>query len=114
MKIIIFIIGLFALIINFVIGVIFPSYNQFNMYLISAIIGVQTLLLLAVLIINLKDAFRISLSYIYSIIYITMLILGFITVPRFENNILLLLMFATVLVEILILIITSYTSNKVK
>lgn len=114
MKAIIFIIGLFALIMNFVIGVIFPSYNQFNMYLISAIIGVQTLLLLAVLMINLKDAFRISLSYIYSIIYITMLILGFITAPRFENNILLLLMFATVLVEILIIIIANYTTKAIK
>ena len=114
MKIITIIMGLFALAVNIMVGMIIPAYPQFNMCLNSAIIVVHTLLLLAVLIVNLKDAFRISLGYLYSTICISMLIWGFFVIPQFENNIPLIAMVAITLVEVIILIGTNYITNKIK
>ncbi len=114
MKTITVIMGLFALAVNIMVGVIVPAYPQFNMYLNSAIIVVHTLLLLAVLIANLKDAFRISLGYIFSTICVSMLIWGFFVIPQFENNIPLIAMFAITLMEVLGLIGANYITNKVK
>lgn len=114
MKTIIVIMGLFALAVNIMVGVIVPSYPQFNMYLNCAIIVIHTLLLLAVLIANLKDAFRISLGYLFSTICIAMLIWGFYVIPQFENNIPLIAMFAITLVEVMILIGANYITNHIK
>lgn len=114
MKTITIIMGLFALAVNIMVGAIVPAYPQFNMYLNSAIIVVHTLLLLAVLIANLKDAFRISLGYIFSTICVSMLIWGFFVIPQFENNIPLIAMFAITLMEVLGLIGANYITNKVK
>ena len=114
MKTITIIMGLFALVVNIMVGVIVPAYPQFNMYLNSAIIVVHTMLLLAVLIANLKDAFRISLGYLFSTICVSMLIWGFFVIPQFENNIPLIVMFAITLMEVLGLIGANYITNKVK
>lgn len=114
MKTITIILGLFALTVNVLIGIIVPSYPQFNMYLNCSIIGVHTLLLLAVLIVNLKNAFRISLGYLFSTICISLLIWGFYVIPQFENNIPLIAMVAIVLSEVLLLIGTNYITNKIK
>lgn len=114
MKTITIIMGLFALAVNVMIGLIVPVYPQFNMWLNCAIIAIHTLLLLAVLIINLKDAFRISLGYLYSTICVSMLIWGLYVIPQFENNIPLIVMFAIILMEILGLIGANYITNKIK
>lgn len=114
MKTITVILGLFALAVNIMIGMIIPAYPQFNMYLNSTIIVVHTLLLLAVLIANLRDGFRISLGYIFSTICVCMLTCGFFVIPQFENNIPLIAMFAITLIEILILIGANYMTNNIK
>lgn len=114
MKTIITIIGLFTLVVNILVGVIIPSYPQFNIYLNSAIIVVHTLLLLALFIANLKDAFRISLGYLYSTICVGMLIWGFYVIPQFEYNIPLIAMVAITLIEVVTLIGANYITNKIK
>ena len=114
MKTITILLGLFALSLNIMIGVIVPAYPQFNIWLNTAIIVVHTLLILATLIINLKDAFRISLGYLFSTLCVSMLVWGFFSIPQFENNISLIVMFAIALMEVVILVGTNYITNKIK
>lgn len=114
MKTITIITGVFVLAINAMLGVIVSAYPQFNLHLNNTIIVTHTLLLLAVLMVNLKDAFRISLSLLFSTICIVLLVCGFYVIPQFENNIPLIAMFATVFFEITTLIVTNYISNKIK
>lgn len=114
MKIITILTGVFALAINTLIGVIVSAYPQFNLHLNNAIIVIHTLLILAVLMVNLKDAFRISLSFLFSTISLCMFICGFYVVPQFENNIFLIAMLVIVLFEIITLIVTNYITNKIK
>lgn len=114
MKTITFIIGLFTLIVNIMIGVIIPAYPMFNVLLNSTIIVIHTLLLLAALCVNLKDAFRISLGYLFSTICISLLIWGFYSIPQFENNISIIAMLAIILSEIVMLIGANYVTNKIK
>ena len=114
MKTITIILGLFALAVNIMIGVIVPAYPQFNMWLNTAIIGVHALLILSTLIVNLRDAFRISLGYLFSTLCVSMLVWGFFSIPQFENNISLIVMFAITLSEVLMLVGANYITTKIK
>lgn len=112
MKKLLIVIALLILSVNFLIRLVFPSYGSFNVCLNSATIIIHTVLLLLVWRISLKDAFRISLSFIFSSISLVMFICGFFVSSQIEGNVSLIAMALTVLFEAVVLIIANAVTKK--
>lgn len=114
MKNITIIITLSVLFVNILIKLIFPSYETFNVCLNSATIIVHAALLLLLQTVCLKDAFRISLGFLYSTLSLAMYVWGFFVPSHIEGNISLLAMVLLVFFEIMVLIITNTVTKKCK
>ena len=67
MKNLTLVIGGIILLLNLVIGMIFSSYKPFNIGLNSAVIVVNTLMLYSLGVAQIKDGFKISLSFLFLI-----------------------------------------------
>lgn len=114
MKNLTIIIALLVLFVNFLAKCIFPSYDGFNMCLNSVTIIIHTILITLLGYIKLKDAFRISLSFIFSTISLAMFVWGFFVSTQIENNISLFAMVFVVVFEIMALVIANTITKKVK
>ena len=97
MKNLTLIIGGIILLLNLVIGLIFSSYKPFNIGLNSAIIILNTLILYSLGVAQIKDGFKISLSFLFLIAAVIEFILALFIPESFENNValtMLILLFA--------------------
>ena len=97
MKNLTLIIGGIILLLNLVIGIIFSAYKPFNIGLNSAVIVVNTLILYSLGVAQIKDGFKVSLSFLFLIAAAIELILGLFVPETFENNVsftMLILLFA--------------------
>ena len=97
MKNLTLIIGGIILLLNLVIGMIFSAYKPFNIGLNSAVIIVNTLMLYSLGVAQIKDGFKISLSFLFLIAAVIEFILSFFVPETFENNVsltMLILLFA--------------------
>lgn len=97
MKNLTLVIGCIILLLNLVIGLIFSSYKPFNIGLNSGVIVVNTLMLYILGASQIKDGFKISLSFLFLIAAVIEFILAFFVPESFENNValtILLLLFA--------------------
>jgi len=84
-------------VLNLMIGLIFSSYKPFNIGLNSAVIIVNTLMLYILGVSQIKDGFKISLSFLFLIAAVIEYILAFFVPESFENNValtMLILLFA--------------------
>lgn len=89
--------GGIILLLNLVIGMIFSAYKPFNIGLNSAVIIVNTLMLYSLGVAQIKDGFKISLSFLFLIAAVIEFILSFFVPETFENNVsltMLILLFA--------------------
>ena len=97
MKNLTLVIGGIILLLNLVIGLIFTSYKPFNIGLNSAIIILNTLILYSLGVAQIKDGFKISLSFLFLIAAVIEFILALFIPESFENNValtMLILLFA--------------------
>ena len=97
MKNLTLIIGGIILLLNLVIGMIFSAYKPFNIGLNSAVIVVNTLMLYSLGVAQIKDGFKISLSFLFLIAAAIEFILALFVPETLENNValtMLILLFA--------------------
>ena len=97
MKNLTLIIGGIILLLNLVIGMIFSAYKPFNIGLNSAVIVMNTLMLYSLGVAQIKDGFKISLSFLFLIAAAIEFILALFVPETLENNValtMLILLFA--------------------
>ena len=75
-----------ALVSNLVAGLLLSAYHPFNLIATSVAIILTAALLYAVAVLSLKDAFRISLTFLYSFIGIVIFLLLLFAKPQLQDN----------------------------
>ena len=103
--------GIILLISNILIGLIVSSYETFNVCLTSVVIIATTLLLGWLSSSNLKDAFKISLTVLFSFLGLVEFVLGFVAPSQFENNWYLVVIIVLMIIESLFVISSSMASK---
>ena len=112
MKKTILILGSLALIVNILLGLLLSKYDYFNMGVNCGVIALNSVLLFCLWQFNLRDAFRISFTCLFSILGIAELVLGCLMSQKLEDNGYLIVTIAILFVEIALFVITHITSNK--
>lgn len=111
MKNLTLVIGGIILLLNLMIGLIFSSYKPFNIGLNSGVIIVNTLMLYILGASQIKDGFKISLTFLFLIAAVIEFVLAFFVPESFENNValtILLLLFAG---QAILYVIAYYVSK---
>lgn len=113
MKNTILILGSLALVVNVLLGLLLLRYSNFNMEVNCGVIVLNTALLYCLWQFNLRDAFRISLTFLFSFLGITELVLGCFMPQKLEDNGHLIAIIAILFVKIALFVITNIMSNKI-
>ena len=111
MKNLTLIIGGIILLLNLAIGMIFSAYKPFNIGLISAVIVVNTLMLYSLGVAQIKDGFKISLSFLFLITAAIEFILALFVPETFENNVALTMLILLFVGQIILYLIAYYISK---
>lgn len=111
MKNLTLVIGGIVLLLNLVIGLIFSSYKPFNIGLNSGVIIVNTLMLYSLGVIQIKDGFRISLSFLFLIAAAIEFILGFFVPETYENRITLTMLILLFAGQVILYLIAYFVSK---
>ena len=114
MKKMILIIGSLALVLNVLLGLLLSRYDYFNMGVNCGVIALNTALLLSLYWINMRDAFRISFTFLFAILAIVEIILGCLLPQRLQDNGYFIAMIVMLIVEIALIVVTHILSNKIK
>ena len=114
MKKMILIIGSLALVLNVLLDLLLSRYDYFNMGVNCGVIALNTALLLSLYWFNMREAFRISFTFLFAILAIVEIILGCLMPQKFQDNGLLIAMILLLFVEISLIVITNIISNKIK
>ena len=114
MKKTILILGGLTLIVNVLLGLLLSKYDYFNMGVNCGVIALNSALLFCLWQFNLRDAFRISFSFLFSFLGIAELVLGCFIPQKLEDNGYLITIIAILFVEIALFVITNIMSNKIK
>ena len=113
MKKIILLTGTLLIILNVIALLVFCNYNLVNFLLVSfSIITTSALIYFSNTSKNIA-AYRIGLTYIYSIIGIAMICLSLLSFPTFKNNIIIIILFGIAIIEVIILSIIQYMRKHV-
>ena len=111
MKNLTLVIGGIILLLNLVIGLIFSAYKPFNIGLNSGVIIVNTLMLYSLGVIQIKDGFRISLSFLFLIAAAIEFILGFFVPETYENSITLTMLILLFAGQVILYLIAYFVSK---
>lgn len=103
--------GIAFLLANIVIGLIASSYNTFNICLSSAIIAVTTLLLWGVAASNIKDAFKIALTFFFAFLGLVEFVLAVLSPEQYNDNWYLIAIILLIITESVFVIFGSLTSK---
>jgi len=112
MKKIIILITAILLLLNIALGLIIEAYQSSNMYLNCGVILLSGIVLYVVNTINLKDAFKYSLTTIFGFVGFVEYILGFFAPSELTNNWFAILVIVVFAIEIIILLLTNYITTK--
>ncbi len=110
----IFIIGGLALLFNVLLGLLLSHYDYFNMGVNCGIIALNTALLFCVYAFNLRNAFRISFSFLFVLLSIIEIVLGCVMPPKLQDNGCMIACIVLIFFEIILLIVTYFLSNRTK
>ena len=111
MKNLTLVIGGIILLLNLVIGMIFSSYKPFNIGLNSAVIIVNTLMLYIIGVSQIKDGFKISLSFLFLIAGVIEFKLAFFVPDTWENNIALTMLILLLAGQAILYVIAYFVSK---
>lgn len=114
MKKIILISACLALVLNLLLGLLLSCYEYFNMGVNCCIIVINAILLLSLFHFNMRDAFRISLSFLLSLLAFVEFILGGLMPQQLQDNGYLISLIVLLFIEITLFGVTNIMSNKLK
>ena len=114
MKKIILICGCLALVFNVLLGMLLSHYDYFNMGVNCGVIVLNTVLLLSLYWLNMRDAFRLSFSFLFTFLAVVEIILGCLMPQKLQDNGYLIAMIVLLVIEISIMVITNIVSTKLK
>ena len=95
-------------------GLILSIYPTFNMLLNCVVIVANTALVYAIAQIGLKDAFKISLSFLFVTLALIEFVLGLFSPQKFEDNFFLLAIILIVAFKAIVLGTTYIVSKKIE
>jgi len=107
MKNIYIVIGVVAILINSIFGIIFRAYETFNWLTADAVIIINVLFLQILSHSRISDGFKVALNFIFPVLGFVTFILSIRLESKLENNILLSIMIVLISIQILLLIITN-------
>ena len=106
-------IGGILLLLNVLIGVIVSSYSTFNVCLTSGIIILSFALIELLKYLKLRDAFRISLTVIFSFLLIVCMVLGVLSPESIKDNGYVVAILVILAIEVIILLSARFISQNV-
>lgn len=107
------IILLLLLVVNVLAGLIFKGYEWANVGYSSIVLIVNTLFIFMLQTVNLKDAFKITLSFLLPVIGIIEFVLAVLAPAEFAENVHLMGVIGLVVFQILVFLIINVVSQKV-
>lgn len=107
------IITIILLAINLLFGLLLSAFKPFNVGFTSFVILLTGALVYLLQVIKLKDAFAISLSFIFSTIGVIQYVLGLISPQHIEDNGYVIATIVLLAIEVIILLICSLTSKSI-
>jgi len=108
------IIATILLVLNLLFGFFLSSYKIFNVGFTSIIIILTGVFVYLLQTIKLKDAFAISLSFLFAFIGIIQFILGLVSKPTLTDNWCVIIAISLLAIECIVLIIGRLTSKSVQ
>lgn len=111
MKQVIIIIGCLILALNLLFGLLLSSYQSFNMLLNCGVIILNTLILLWIGEIELKDGFKVSYNVLFPLLTLIEVFIVAFAPQRWEDNGALLFIVLLLALQITLLIISHYVSK---
>ncbi len=114
MKKTILILGGLALVFNVLLGLLLSKYSYFNMAVNSGVIALNTALLFSLYALHMRDAFRISFSFLFAFFAIIEIILGCLMPQPLQDNGYLITLLVLLFFEITLIVVTNILSNKIK
>ena len=114
MKKTILLLGVLALIVNVLFGLLLSKYSYFNMGVNCGVIALNTALLFCLYQFNIRDAFRISLSFLFVIVGLVEMILGCLMQQHLQDNACLIAILILLFAEVSLFVIVNILSNKIK
>ena len=108
MKKIVSFFGVLLLILNILSLLIFDNYNTFNFWLVTFSIISTTIFLFISNSKENKDAQKISLTFVYSLIGILLVLLSLKAPTGFKNNMIVFILIGIIIIELLIMIVSQY------
>lgn len=113
MKKTILILGGLAFIVNVLFGLLLSGYSYFNMGVNCGVIALNTALLFCVYTFNLRDAFRVSFSFLFLLLSIIEIVLGCLMPQKLQDNGSLIACLVLIFIEITLLVATNILSDKI-
>ena len=111
MKNLTLVLGVIILLLNLVIGLIFSSYKPFNICLNSGVIIVNTLMLYILGVSQIKDGFKISLSFLFLIAAAIEFFMALIVPNEWENNATLTMLILLFAGQVILYVIAYFVSK---
>lgn len=112
MKRLVVLITFVLVVVNIVLGAILTAYHTTNVILNSVVILSTGILLWVLSSIHLKDAYKYSLSLLFSVFGFVEYVLGFFASFEWKNNWFVIVALIILSVEIISVLLTNYISNK--
>lgn len=106
-------IGGILLLLNVLIGILVSSYSTFNICLTSGIIILSFALIEILKYSKLRDAFRISLTFIFAFLLMVCLVLGILSPETFKDNGYIVAIFVILAIKVIILLSARFISQNV-
>lgn len=108
------IVTLLLLLVNFLAGLLLSAYEPFNVCFTSIVIVVTAVLVNLLYSVRLKEAFAISLSFLFSFCGFVQFILGCVSPPEAEDNGCLIASLVILVFEVIVLLICNLISKAIK
>ena len=107
------IIGGIILLLNVLIGLLVSSYSTFNICLTSGIIILSFAFIEILKYSKLRDAFRISLTFVFAFLLIVCMVLGVLSPETFKDNGYIIAIFVILAIEVILLLSARFISQNV-
>ena len=103
-----------VLVVNILAGLLLSSYHTFNMLATSLVIVLTTTLMYITEYITMKDAFRVSLPFVFAFLGLVMFLLMLFSKHQLQDNWCVAVSLVLLLIEALVLYITHRVSKTIK
>ena len=114
MKNLTYIFTAMLLLVNFLAGLLLSAYEPFNVCFTSIVIVITAVLIGLLRVVKLKDAFAISLSFLFAFLGMVQFVLGCVSPARMEDNGCVIASAVILAFEVIVLLICNLTSKNIR